>query len=1253
MSEHNVIVSPLPFKSPSVMSVAHGTDIRGIVTRMYEESGTPAIYRDYKVMVEVNGEPVPRDKWGMVPEKDDHVLVYVPVHGGGGGGSKDPMRMLLSLAVVAVSIAAPWGIAALTGGNLLTFAGMGVAATKAMYSGIALTSGLFLLDAFCPVSLPSVSQPDTASPSYSIAGARNQMSPFGVVPVNLGTNKVYPITLTQPWIELIGDDEYLRMAFLYGYGRNAVGPLYIGDTPLSSFSDHAHSTYEALPGGSRLALIPSSSSNTPVGVELVYLSPVIRSAPPGVDSLTVQIMFPAGLGQNHGDGPEGWETHVSVYYKKTTDGGWTSAGAIYLINIYTTKTMRRAVTIPVDRNHDYQVMAQKDTPDGDGAYRWNTLIWTNIQGFRYENPINFPYPLTITEIRIKASQQLNGIIDQLNAVCSSYAPVWNGSAWTEEEYVTNNPAALYRKVLMHPANPRPRTEAQIDNDGLGAWYEFCVANGYKFNQYRDFRTSVQSLLADIAFAGRASVTLINGKHGVIVDTGTQPVAQHITPRNSWGFSAEKAFFDRPHAFRVRFRNEQNNYEWDERIVYDDGYSASNATKFESIEFPFITSPALVWKFARYHIAQARLRPETYYVYQSWEHLVVRRGSKVRHSHDVMLVGSGWGRVKSVITGNAEADPPTDPLKTYGVTLDDSVVMEPGKTYACRFRLADEENTSLLVPVVAEVGETKILTFTSPVPTDEGPQVDDLAMFGEAGKETIECLVKEIQMAPDLSARLALVDAAPAIYQADQGPIPPFDPHITRPTDITKIAPGIPVIINVRSGTDCLEIFNGAVRTRVFVSLYPPEGNVKIDSYRVRFKNVMEDGYRFADAPPEGMTVILTDVDDRGVYEIAAQAISIYGVASPWSETVTHVVIGQSENPSDVEDLACNIVGTVAHLTWTAVSDVDLSHYRIRWSPLTSGATWANAVDVVERVGKPATSITVPALVGTYLIKAVDYAGYESATAGAASTNIAAITGLNVVETIDQSTAGGTWAGTGAQAEESATLGGIILSGRGDLYDAAITDLYDAGLTDLYLLTGEIYETGTYTLNDTIDLGAVYTSRLTASITATGEDLLSDLYDQPSLYGMPNMYGAPDGSYSANLEVRTTQDDTTGSPTWSAWMPFYVGDYTARGFQFRIALSGTLPANTPIVEAVSISIDMPDRIVRFSASVGTSGATISFSPAFKITPEIGLSVSDGDEGDKYTISSKTVSGFTIAFTNGGSAVARNISGIAAGYGEVAA
>jgi len=78
--------------------------------------------------------------------------------------------------------------------------------------------------------------------------------------------------------------------------------------------------------------------------------------------------------------------------------------------------------------------------------------------------------------------------------------------------------------------------------------------------------------------------------------------------------------------------------------------------------------------------------------------------------------------------------------------------------------------------------------------------------------------------------------------------------------------------------------------------------------------------------------------------------------------------------------------------------------------------------------------------------------------------------------------------------------------------------------------------------------------------------------------------------------------------------------------------------------------MPDRVIGFNGTIEIGGTAISFSPAFYAEPEIGISVPDGAEGDKYTITSKSETGFTIAFTNSGSGVARTISGIARAYGS---
>jgi hypothetical protein len=43
-------------------------------------------------------------------------------------------------------------------------------------------------------------------------------------------------------------------------------------------------------------------------------------------------------------------------------------------------------------------------------------------------------------------------------------------------------------------------------------------------------------------------------------------------------------------------------------------------------------------------------------------------------------------------------------------------------------------------------------------------------------------------------------------------------------------------------------------------------------------------------------------------------------------------------PSDVEDFSCNVVGDQeAHLAWTAVPDLDLAYYNLRYSTATDGS----------------------------------------------------------------------------------------------------------------------------------------------------------------------------------------------------------------------------------------------------------------------------------------------------------------------------
>ena len=355
---------------------------------------------------------------------------------------------------------------------------------------------------------------------------------------------------------------------------------------------------------------------------------------------------------------------------------------------------------------------------------------------------------------------------------------------------TANPASIYREVLQGKANARALDDNRLDLPVIQEWHGDCVAAGREFNYVVDSQLSVHDLLADIAAAGRASPAVIDGKWRVVQDKPQSVPAQHFTPRNSFGFQSQKAFPELPHGFRVKFINRNNDWQADERIVYDDGYTAANATKFEGLDLVGITDPAQAWKDGRYHIATARLRPETFSFNTDIEHIVCTRGDLIRLTHDVLLVGLGSARIKTF------AD---DGDNITAITVDDTFTMEDGKSYAARIRKAN--GASLVCAINTVPGDTRTLTLTETLPLAEAPGVGDLVLFGETGKESIECIVKSIEPQSDLTARITCVDAAPAVHTADTGVIPSYESHVTVPADLKR--PPAPVVVSVQTGEEAL------------------------------------------------------------------------------------------------------------------------------------------------------------------------------------------------------------------------------------------------------------------------------------------------------------------------------------------------------------------------------------------------------------------------------------------------------------------
>lgn len=950
----SVLGAAHPFRTEqTALEVPPGLTVQEILDLALMQAGVaPGLAGNVHVMLERDGRQweVDRQYFRQVRPKPGTNLLFRVAPKGGGGGGKNPLRTMLMLAVtVAAMVVAPY----IAGPAVMGFAsgstGFAIA-SGVIGAGITIVGGL-LVNAIAPPRLPELSTSSNAaeSPTYRLAGARNVANHFGPVPSILGRHRVHPNYGAMPYTEMVGQDNYLRMLFVFGYGPLALEDIRIGETPITDYTDWEMELRGvewvgsgAAPGtllddDDPFTLYPSQVVEAQVGVVLEQNVPITRTSEPDVDELSVDLDFPQGLvrfSSNDG-GRRDRSVEVEVEYRPVGGGAWEQV----LAKTYTersAKPLRFGHRWQVPRGQ-YEIRVRRITENSSSDRIFDTLQWAVLRSIRDEDPIEFEKPLAALAIRIKANEQLSGVIDSLNAICTTIALDYRNGSWGARP--TTNPASLYRHVLQGPANARPRTNDQIDLPALEAWHQFCEVEGFAFNHVRDFDASVWSTLADIASAGRAAPAILDGRWGVVMDGAGKPVVQHITPRNSWGFSAERVYRHLPHGWRIRFINEESGWNHDERIVYDDGYDEDNATLFEGLEIPGVTDPDLIWRHGRYHIASARLRPEVFSWNMDFEHIVFRRGDLVRVTHDVTMWGLGSARVKEVLR---------DGSLTTGIVLDDELPAEAGKEYAVRVRRQD--GASWVRSVTNPGGTSYALDFKTPVAQAQGPQVGDLVLFGEEGQESVELLIRSIEPGGDLTARVTGIDYAPQLYLADTGPIPPYDPQITRPPDLTEQAPEVPRIIGIVTGSAALQ--NGREEGRIIVRVAPFSGTIPVRWIETRHRlRGSEDSWTITREDAEGQTVVIRGVEvsddtEEVHYDIAARSVSPWGVRSAWSDEVGTESAADDIPPGPVTGLRTQGGLRQIVVSWENPPDPDLDHVEV-WAATSNDRALATRVGLVK------------------------------------------------------------------------------------------------------------------------------------------------------------------------------------------------------------------------------------------------------------------------------------------------------------------
>ena len=418
----------------------------------------------------------------------------------------------------------------------------------------------------------------------------------------------------------------------------------------------------------------------------------------------------------------------------------------------------------------------------------------------------------------------------------------------------------------------------------------------------------------------------------------------------------------------------------------------------------------------------------------------------------------------------------------------------------------------------------------------------------------------------------------------------------------------------------------------------------IDFYQVEYK-LSTDSNFIIYAQGSGLNHRVLNVIDQSTYDVRVKAVNTLGVSSSYV-SAQRTIVGAIAPPSDVENFTCNVSGADAHLSYDAVSDLDLAFYQIRFSEKTDGtAEWLNSVNLVSKVSRPATSITVPARVGTYLIKAVDKLGNFSSNATAVISNVVSTDNFNNITTVNEHPA---FSGTKTNvslSDSSITLNSSeLFDSASGLFDANTTRFFDSGVANADFLAE-----GTYDFASVVDIGAKHTARITASITQSARNP-DDLFDNRSGNfddGKSNFDGDTPANCDAHLEIATSDDNST----FTSFQTFVIGNYTARYFKFRLVLTSSDLASTAVVSEATVTIDMIDRILSGNdISSGTTTKTVTFTTPFKTTSyAVGITADNMESGDFFTVSNKTVNSFDVLFKNSsGTNVSRDFDFIAKGF-----
>jgi len=622
--------------------------------------------------------------------------------------------------------------------------------------------------------------------------------------------------------------------------------------------------------------------------------------------------------------------------------------------------IRKSMRVSLASSDQWDVRVRQLYPplaiQGNG-FTMDEVSWTAFRDISTsDSPIQVPYTLTRVELRIKATDQLNGDINTFNCIAASGH---------------ENPADAYRYLLQGEFNASPVPDSKIDLVKLASWHTFCGNSGFEFNAVLDSFDILSRRMQAITTSGRATYAIPDGLHSVVIDEPQAGEWQFFASENVRSFQGEVYFVEHPHALKCNFFDRGDNWQQRERIVYADGYDKNGfggntaASIFEKMQFFGVTDRDHVWKLGRYYLAAGEYQVESWKFLADIEYIACTRGDRIVIQHDTANLGLASSRVKS--------------FGVDWIQLYEEVELESGTDYILTHR--SEQGVVVDVDVVpGQVGLTSTFNVSS-MPADINK--DDLCAVFEESLGHIDAIVTKIHPMAGKEAEITCIPYSSLIYQADQGTIPPYVP----PGETTQ---SINPPRNLTAGEYLYKDDSGTLKLGLSLAWMYPIDTVP-DSFTVQMLRPDSSVWEFV--ANTSRTVFNIENTPAGMYSFRVRTM-VGAFVSEWATLVNEELSFTESPPADVTNLQSSYKNGKVVLTWSPVTDTRGVEYEIRKT------AWEGGSIISIQTGYE----YFPAQDGTFLVKARTIIG------GAESINAAsvAVDGINsIINIVHEVTEDGT------------------------------------------------------------------------------------------------------------------------------------------------------------------------------------------------------------------------------------------------------